>query len=140
MHFQSVNFPTIICSPNMLFILWRNTSSELWTPVHSLPLIYHLLFTVYFLQLSQAITIFHTICLILCFQQISEIDNLTVSWGKVLSLCCAGSMLLATPWELFPISYWFDNLGFTTEGKLADVLIIPCSRGFPTGSTVTEPQ
>jgi hypothetical protein len=24
-------------------------------------------------------------------------------------------------------SYWFDNLGFTTEGKLAAVLIIPSS-------------
>jgi hypothetical protein len=29
-------------------------------------------------------------------------------------------------------SYWFDNLGFTTEGKLADVLIITFSWGFPT--------
>jgi hypothetical protein len=26
-------------------------------------------------------------------------------------------------------SYWFDNLGFTTEGKLAAVLIIPSSWG-----------
>jgi hypothetical protein len=29
-------------------------------------------------------------------------------------------------------SYWFDNLGFTTEGKLAAVLIITFSWGFPT--------
>jgi hypothetical protein len=29
-------------------------------------------------------------------------------------------------------SYWFDNLGFTTEGKLVDVLIITFSWGFPT--------
>jgi hypothetical protein len=27
-------------------------------------------------------------------------------------------------------SYWFDNLGFTTEGKLADVLIITLLLGF----------
>ena len=33
--------------------------------------------------------------------------------------------------EVFPCSYWFDNLGFTTEGKFADVLIIPSSWGFP---------
>jgi hypothetical protein len=33
-------------------------------------------------------TFFHTIRLILCFQQTSEIDNLTVSWGKVFWLCC----------------------------------------------------
>jgi hypothetical protein len=30
-------------------------------------------------------------------------------------------------------SYWFDNLGFTTEGRLAAVLIITFSWGFPTG-------
>jgi hypothetical protein len=30
----SINCPTIICLPNMLlFILWRDTTSELWTPV-----------------------------------------------------------------------------------------------------------
>jgi hypothetical protein len=31
-------------------------------------------------------------------------------------------------------SYWFDNFGFTTEGKLAAVLIIPSSWGFPLGA------
>jgi hypothetical protein len=31
---------------------------------------------------------FHTIRLILCFQETGEIDNLTVSWGKVVWLCC----------------------------------------------------
>jgi hypothetical protein len=31
---------------------------------------------------------FHTIRLILCFQQTGETDNLTVSWGKVVWLCC----------------------------------------------------
>jgi hypothetical protein len=29
-------------------------------------------------------------------------------------------------------SYWFDNLGFTNEEKLAAVLIITFSWGFPT--------
>jgi hypothetical protein len=28
--------------------------------------------------------------LILCFQQTSELDKLTASWGKVIWLCCAG--------------------------------------------------
>jgi hypothetical protein len=29
-----INCPTIICLPSMLlFILWRDTTSELWTPV-----------------------------------------------------------------------------------------------------------
>jgi hypothetical protein len=31
----SINCPTVICLPSMLFILWRDTSSELWTLVHS---------------------------------------------------------------------------------------------------------
>ena len=30
-----VNCPTVICSPNMLLSYGRDTSSELWTPVHS---------------------------------------------------------------------------------------------------------
>src|SRR3954470_20245971 len=85
--------------------------------------------TVYFLQ---ATITFHTIHLILCFQQTSEINNLTVSWGKVLSLSCAGFQVASNTLELFPCSYWFDNLGFITEGKFAAVLIIPSSWGFPT--------
>jgi hypothetical protein len=33
---DSINCPTVIYSSNMfLFILWRDTTSELWTPVHS---------------------------------------------------------------------------------------------------------
>jgi hypothetical protein len=42
----------------------------------------HALFT--FLQTT---IFYHTIRLILCLQQTSEIDNLTASWGKVLLLC-----------------------------------------------------
>jgi hypothetical protein len=33
------------------------------------------------------------------------------------------------PSEVWSFSYWFDNLGFTTEGKLVVVLIIPSSWG-----------
>jgi hypothetical protein len=33
-YLYSINCPTVICLPNMLlFILWRDTASELWTPV-----------------------------------------------------------------------------------------------------------
>jgi hypothetical protein len=33
-YLYSINYPTIICLPSMLlFILWRDTTSELWTPV-----------------------------------------------------------------------------------------------------------
>jgi hypothetical protein len=44
-YLYSINCPTVICLPSMLlFILWRDTTSELWTPVQ-FPL--HC-FTVYF--------------------------------------------------------------------------------------------
>jgi hypothetical protein len=58
-----------------------------------LHLYYHLLQTLftfckhYFIS-PQTNIFFHTIRLILCFQQTSEIDNLTVSWDKVFWLCC----------------------------------------------------
>jgi hypothetical protein len=76
----SVNCSTVICLLSMLFILWRDTSSELWTLVHSftflLPFTLQALFT-----FSQTIIFYNTIHLILCLQQTGEIDNLTVSWG-----------------------------------------------------------
>src|SRR3954469_1515980 len=72
-------------------------------------------FAVYFLQ---ATITFHTIQLILCFQQTGEIDNLTVRWGKVLSLCCAGFQVASNTFESFPFSYWFNNLGFFLRENL----------------------
>jgi hypothetical protein len=48
----------------------------------------YILITVYYLlklfTFSQTTIFYHTIHLILCLQLIGEIDNLTVSWGKVL--------------------------------------------------------
>jgi hypothetical protein len=32
-YLYSINCPTVICLPSMLFYLWRDTTSELWTPV-----------------------------------------------------------------------------------------------------------
>jgi hypothetical protein len=45
----SINCPTVICLPSMLFILWRDTTSELGTPVYSLTLL--LPFNIYSLYL-----------------------------------------------------------------------------------------
>src|SRR3954470_9044726 len=81
----------------------------------------------YFMQ--STIT-FHTIQLILCFQQTGEIDNLTVHWGKVLSLCCAGFQVASNTFESFPSSYWFDNLGFLLR---EDLLL--CSSHLPLGDS-----
>jgi hypothetical protein len=68
----------------LLFILWRDTTSELWTPVQFLYIaitVLHLLALFIFLQ---TITFYHSRRLILCLEQTGEIDNLTVSWDKVL--------------------------------------------------------
>jgi hypothetical protein len=43
--------------------------------------VYYLLALFIFLQTT---IFYHSICLILCLQQTGEIDNLNVSWGKVL--------------------------------------------------------
>jgi hypothetical protein len=105
----------------------------------------HLLALFTFLQI---IIFYHSIRLILCSQQTGEIDNLTESWDKVLHcvVCrfhvAAGEKLHADKfsgaivqsvaklaginlWKFVSFSYWFDNLGSTTEGRLADVLITP---------------
>jgi hypothetical protein len=118
---------------------------------------YHLLqalftFRKHYFTLPQTNISFHTICLILCYQQTSEIDNLTASWGKVVWLCCEvprccwrrshvpDCFLAPLPksasnnlqkWFLSPTGRL--NFGFITKGKLTAMLIIPSSWGFPTG-------
>jgi hypothetical protein len=68
----------------LLFILWRDTTSELWIPVH----FFYIAITVYYLLVLftflQTISFYNSIRLILCSQQTGEIDNLTVSWDRVL--------------------------------------------------------
>jgi hypothetical protein len=74
--------------------LRRDTSSKMWIPVHSfryiLPSTTSIIYfpQALFIYLLQTNILFHTIRLILYFQQTSEIDNFTASWGKVSWLCC----------------------------------------------------
>jgi hypothetical protein len=88
-YLYSINCPTVICLPIMfLFILWRYTTSELWTPVQ-FPLHYYtilLLLTLF--TFSHTTIIFPSIRSILCLQQTGEIDNLIVSWEQSSWLCC----------------------------------------------------
>jgi hypothetical protein len=88
-YLYSINFPTVICLPSMLlFILWRDTTSELWTPVQ-FPLYCYYLFTLLALfTFSHTTIIFHSIRSYLCLQQTGEIDNLIVSWEQSIWLCC----------------------------------------------------
>jgi hypothetical protein len=88
-YLYSINCPTVICLPSiLLFILWRDTTSELWTPVQ-FPLYCYHMFTLLalFTFLHTTIT-FHSIRSFLCLQQTSEIDNLIVSWEQSSWLCC----------------------------------------------------
>jgi hypothetical protein len=68
----------------LLFILWRDTTSELWTPVQFLYIAITVLLLLALFTFLQTITFYHSIHLILCSQQTDEIDNLTVSWDKVI--------------------------------------------------------
>jgi hypothetical protein len=86
----SINCPTVICFPSMCyFILWRDTTSELWTPVLFPLYCYHMftlltLFTLTRILLLLSTRYAHT----LCFKQTGEIDNLIVSWEQSIWLCC----------------------------------------------------
>jgi hypothetical protein len=68
----------------LLFILWRDTTSELWTPVQFPLHCYYRLPLLALFTFSHTITFYHSMHLILCLQQTGEIDNLIVCWGKVL--------------------------------------------------------
>jgi hypothetical protein len=85
-YLYSVNCPTIICLPSMLlFILWRDATSELWTPVQfPLHCFTILLLLALFTLLALLLSFFHSIRLILCSQQTSEIDNLIKVGSKVI--------------------------------------------------------
>jgi hypothetical protein len=84
-YLYSINCPTVICLPSMLlFILWRDTTSELWTPVQFPLYCYYRLLLLALFTFLHTISFYHSICSILCLQQTGDIDNLIVSWGKVL--------------------------------------------------------
>jgi hypothetical protein len=117
--------------------------------------VYHLLALFTFLQ---TIIFYHSIRLILCLQQIGEIDNLTVSWGKVLGCVvsrfhvAAGAKLCPGRGAIYKLSRAVAKLAsinlrklvlsptgsinpwFHSEGRLATVLIIPSSWGSQLGS------
>jgi hypothetical protein len=105
-----INCPTVICLPSMvLFILWRDTTSELWIPVQfPLHCYCYLLLLVLFTFLHTTIA-FHSICSILCLQQTDEIDNLIVSWEQSSWLCFVqvprSCWCKAKPWTRHLINY-----------------------------------
>jgi hypothetical protein len=88
-YLYSINCPTVICLPSiLLFILWRDTTSELWTPVQFLLHCYTVLLCLYCLLSCILLPFYHSICSILYLQQTGKIDNLIVSWEQSSWLCC----------------------------------------------------
>jgi hypothetical protein len=88
-YLYSINYPTVICLPSMLlFILWRDTTSELWTPVKFSLHCNHLFTLLAQFTFSHITIAFHSIRSIICLQQTGEIDNLIVSWEQSSWLCC----------------------------------------------------
>jgi hypothetical protein len=143
----------------MLFLYGETTLVNCWPWSILLHILLSTASTIYFLQalfiyLLQTNILFHTICLILYFQQNSEIDNLTASWGKVFWLCCvqvprcywrrsyapnkapSTNTRVSLPklasnnlWKWFLSPTGRLNFGFITEGKFTVVLITPYSWG-----------
>jgi hypothetical protein len=112
-YLYSINCPTVICLPSMLlFFLWRDTTSELWTPVQ-FPLYWYHLFTLLALFTFLHTTIgFHSIHSFLCLQQTGEIDNLIVSWEQ--SSCCV---------QVFVLLLVEDALTSVVNGALVGVAL-----------------
>src|SRR3954471_8646387 len=108
-------------------VLWRNTSSELWTRV--------LLFNIA-IQPTSCFPVFLLQTILFPFDIINSLFSarpvgLTTSlssWGKVIWLCCAG---LYFNLGVILVSYWFDNLGFILREILAAVYITTFLLGFP---------
>jgi hypothetical protein len=68
-YLYSINCPTVICLPSMLlFVLWRDITSELWTPVQFPLHCYYRLLLLALFTFSHTITFYHSIRLILCLQ------------------------------------------------------------------------
>ena len=105
------------------YLSWRDTTSELWTPVHSFTSEYK----------STAII---TFCI---FLQVTIISHTTVNplfsasrWDWQPHCYVGAKFLGCVVCRCCLKSYWFNNLGFFSEGKLASTLFIPSSWGLPT--------
>jgi hypothetical protein len=72
----------------VLFILWRDTTCELWTPVQFSLYCYQLFTLLVLFTFLHTTIAFHLIHPFLCLQQTGEIDNLIVSWEQSSWLCC----------------------------------------------------
>src|SRR4051794_34465216 len=108
-------------------VLWRDTSSKLWTPV----LLFNLAiqstscFPVFLLQ--TILFPFDTINSLFSARPVRLTPSLS-SWGRVIWFCCAG---LHSNLGVILVSFWFDNLGFILREIHSAVYIITFLLGRP---------
>src|SRR3954453_12920320 len=109
-------------------VLWRETSSELWTPV--------LLFIIAIQPAASYFPVFLLQTILFPFDTINTLfsarpvglTTLLSSWGTVIWLCCAG---LYFNLGAILVSLWFDNLSFILREILATVYITTFLLAFP---------
>jgi hypothetical protein len=110
-----------LLTQHVLFILWRDTTSELWTLVQFPLHCYHLFTLLALFTFLHTIIIFHSIRSFLCLQQTGEIDNLIVSWEQSIWLCSV--QVLRCSWQ----SKALDKAPYKLSGavaKLASITLI----------------
>jgi hypothetical protein len=152
-YLYSINCPTVICLPSILYFSYGETPLVNCGPRSSfLYIALPFYFTRFVCFLALLLFFYHSIRSILCLQQTGEIDNLIVSWEQSTCLCCIQVSRCcwvktrrqqvfwrhclecheASKHHLLKFGFLLlvrFNLGFTTDGRLATVLIIPSSWG-----------
>ena len=82
---------------HVIYLLWRDTTSELWTPVHSFISEYTIYCNHYFLHFPTSNHHLPHYTSNPFFQQAGEFDNLTVTLGQsILVVSCVGSTSTGT--------------------------------------------
>jgi hypothetical protein len=108
----------------LLFILWIDTTSELWTPVHSFYIAITVLLLLALFTFLCTITFYHSIRLILYLQQTGEIDNLIVSWSKALG--CVVCMFHVAAGEKLHVDKHLSGAIVWSVAKLVDINLRKC--------------
>jgi hypothetical protein len=88
-YLYSINCPTVICLPSMLYLSYGETPLVNSGPRSNflyIALPFYFTRTVYFT--CKLLSFYHSIRSYLCLQQTGEIDNLIVSWEQSICLCC----------------------------------------------------
>jgi hypothetical protein len=88
-YIYSINCPTVICLPSMLYLSYGETPLVNCGPRSNflyIALPFYFTRTIYFT--CKLLSFYHSIRSILCLQQTGEIDNLIVSWEQSTCLCC----------------------------------------------------